>query len=133
MPWVNHDHWSLLVFQYGKVVHLDSAEKPYHQPEGRDAAFVNAVSHAWQCLRGVEPYVVPVVRLEVLRQVGNYECGHHTIRNSIIYLKVRDSGLCPTVRSLTFINFQILNLIQRLELVLMTVDASLSGASMAFR
>ena len=88
VPWVDHDHWSLLVFQYGKVVHLDSAEKEYHQPVGRDAAFVNAISHAWQTLRGVEPYAVPVLKLEVLKQAGNYECGHHTIRNSMLYLKV---------------------------------------------
>ena len=26
VPWVWRDHWSLLVFQYDKVAHLDSAE-----------------------------------------------------------------------------------------------------------
>lgn len=93
VPWIDHDHWSLLVFQYDKVVHLDSAEKPYHDPEGKDAEFVSSISKAWQILRGVEPYDVPQVRIQVFPQAGNYECGHHTIRNSMLYLKVCEAPL----------------------------------------
>ena len=90
VPWVGHDHWSLLVFQYDKIVHLDSAEDDkYHKPDTNDKPLVQWISNAWQILRGVEPYEVPIVKLEVLRQSGHYECGHHTIRNTIVYLKVR--------------------------------------------
>ena len=71
VPWVDHDHWSLLVFQYDKVVHLDSpAAGKYHDSEGRDSDFVEWISHAWQTLRGVEPYNVSLVRLEVYRKSG---------------------------------------------------------------
>ena len=89
LPWVANDHWSLLVFQYDRVLHFDSYDGECHHPIGRHSEFVQIISHAWQTLRGVNAYDVPVVSQQVAQQPGNYECGHHTIRNALIYLKVR--------------------------------------------
>ena len=89
VPWVANDHWSLLVFQYDKVIHFDSYSKSEcHLPMGLDAEFVKSICRAWQCLRGVQFYDVPVIEEEVCQQPGNYECGHHTVRNALLYLKV---------------------------------------------
>lgn len=88
LPWVAEDHWSLLVFQFDKVLHFDSYDGECHFPIGRHSEFVQMVSHAWQTLRGVDVYDVPVVFQEVAQQPGKYECGHHTIMNAMLYLKV---------------------------------------------
>jgi Ulp1 family protease len=88
LPWVAYDHWSLLVFHYDKVLHFDSYDGQCHFPSGRHSKFVPMVSHAWQTLRGVQVKDVHVVHQEVAQQPGKYECGHHTIMNTLIYLKV---------------------------------------------
>ena len=88
LPWVCNGHWSLLIFQYDKVLHLDSAVGQQHHPDGMDADIVKWVSYAWQTLRGVENHDVTVVNQPVCQQSGNYECGHNTLRNALLYLKV---------------------------------------------
>lgn len=88
LPWVADDHWSLLVFQYNKVLHFDSYNGKCHFPTGWHSKFVQMVSHAWQTLRGVQVNDVLVVHQEVAQQPGKYKCGHHTIMNTLIYLKV---------------------------------------------
>ena len=92
LPWVTADHWSLLVFQYHRVLHFDPfPDSELHDPGGKHADFVKAISQAWQTIRGVELYDVPVVQQIVLHQKGNYECGHHTLYNAMLYLKVRNT------------------------------------------
>lgn len=88
LPWVCKGHWSLLVFQYDKVLHFDSSVGQRHHPDGVDADIIKWVSYAWQTLRGVENYDVTVVNQTVCQQSGNYECGHNTLRNALLYLKV---------------------------------------------
>lgn len=78
------------MFQYDRVLYFDSfPDSELHVPEKRHADFVNVISHSWQTLRGVELYDVPVVSQSVFHQKGTYECGHHTLRNAMLYLKVR--------------------------------------------
>ncbi|KAG0572172.1 hypothetical protein KC19_VG074400 [Ceratodon purpureus] len=45
------------------------------------------VCHAWQNLRGVHVYDCRVVSQQVAQQPRKYECGHHTRRNALLYLK----------------------------------------------
>jgi hypothetical protein len=94
LPWVTDDHWSLLIFQYDKVIHMDSAQGMRHHPCGVHHDLIKWVSYAWQCFRGVETYDVAVVQQDVCQQSGNYECGHHTLRNALMYLKVMRIVTC---------------------------------------
>lgn len=65
LPWVCKGHWSLLVFQYDKILHLDSVVGQRHHPDGVDADIIKWVSCAWQTLKGVENYDVTVVNQAV--------------------------------------------------------------------
>lgn len=94
LPWVTNDHWSLLIFQYDKVIHMDSAQGSRHHPSGVHQDLIKWVSYAWQCFRGVQTYEVAVVQQDVCQQSGNYECGHHTVRNALMYLKVMRIVTC---------------------------------------
>ena len=88
LPWVVDNHWTLLVFQFDKVLHFDSFDSECHFPLGRHSNFVQMVCQAWQTLREVQVYDCLVVSQQVPQQPGNYECGDHTLRNAMLYLKV---------------------------------------------
>lgn len=90
VPWVCDDHWSVLVFQANRVFHMDSCLDAIHKPRDKHSEFLRWMSCAWQRLRGVEEYPVgDIININVFQQVGGNECGHLSICNVMLYLKVR--------------------------------------------
>ena len=92
IPWVAFDHWSILVLQPRTLLHFDSYKGEFHKPAGIHSDFWCSLSKAWHCLLG-EPRqeIEDVVTVEVTQQTGNNECGHLSIRNAMLYLKVSTS------------------------------------------
>lgn len=89
IPWVCCDHWSVLVLQANRLLHFDSSKEKYHFPAGIHSEFWRCMSKAWHCLLGDPKQAIEdVVTVEVCQQAGNNECGHLTIRNGMLYLKV---------------------------------------------
>lgn len=91
LPWVSDGHWSVLVFQRNRIMHLDSFKGQLHHPRGEHIGFVRVVCAAWQHLLGVEGYSVQDVEsVDVFQQAGKDECGQLTIRNIMLYMKVSE-------------------------------------------
>ena len=89
VPWVSDGHWSVLVFQPHRILHLDSCKGMVHKPQTKHFEFLRLVCAAWQQLRGVQEYVVDDIQsVDVFQQVGSDECGHLCIHNIMLYLKV---------------------------------------------
>ena len=92
VPYVAQEHWSLFVFQPNQVYFFNWAKGRVHFPtkEGHeDKVFMEMVNKGWQDVREVERYEVDGCKVILAsQQDGNHECGHHVLRNIVLYVKV---------------------------------------------